>query len=60
MKTPTNKTPTSRSNRVGRFVVEKKGTDLFVNGNRILKPAGQPSVTRSELRAAVRKVASKR
>ncbi len=56
------KTATSQSHRSksDRFVVERKGSALFINGNRILNPAGKPSVTHSRLRAAVRKVAAKR
>jgi hypothetical protein len=50
----------SHSSKSGRFVVERKGSDLFINGNRILDPAGKPSVKHSRLRAAAHKVASKR
>jgi hypothetical protein len=49
-----------RSSKSGRFVIEKKGSALFINGNRILDPAGKPSVEHSRLRAAVNIVASKR
>ncbi|MDP9193490.1 MAG: hypothetical protein M3P06_17495 [Acidobacteriota bacterium] len=49
-----------RSSKSGRFVVERKGSAVFINGNRILDPAGKPSVKHSRLRAAVHKVAAKR
>jgi hypothetical protein len=48
------------SSKSGRFVVEKRGSALFINGNRILDPAGRPSVNQRRLRAAVQKVVSKR
>ena len=57
MKTATSKSHCSKSDR---SVVERKGSALFINGNRILDPAGKPSVKHSRLRAAVHKVAAKR
>lgn len=53
-------TSKSRRSKSDRFVVERKGSTLFINGNRILDPAGKPSVKHSRLRAAVRKVAANR
>lgn len=50
----------SRSNKdvaaakAARFVVEKRGSRVFINGYPILRPRGRTSVSRSELRKAVR------
>ena len=50
----------ARSTRSGRFTVVKKGNVLYINGNRILDPAGRPSVTSEKLRDAVQEVASRK
>jgi flagellar basal body rod protein FlgG len=51
---------TARSTKSGRFTVEKKGSVLYINGNRILDPIGKPSVESNKLRSAVKEVASRK
>lgn len=42
------------------FVVVKRGSDVYVNGNKILVPDGRGSVSRKTMRDAARKVAAER
>lgn len=39
------------------FVVVKRASSVYINGNRVLDPMGKPSVSMKKLRAAVREVA---
>ncbi len=48
----------ARSTKSGGLTVEKKGNVLYIDGNRILDPIGEPSVTSAKLRSAVQEVAN--
>jgi len=48
----------ARSTKSGHFTVEKKGSVLYINGNRILHPIGKPSVKSDKLRDAVQEIAA--
>lgn len=55
------KTSTARNSRrdsVG-FVVERRGSDVYVNGRKVLAPKGKTSVSRAKIRKAVYGVMSK-
>ncbi|MBW3563880.1 MAG: hypothetical protein KY459_04055 [Acidobacteria bacterium] len=56
----TGKASSSRSAMAGRFVVQKKSSGVFINGNKVLVPAGKSSVSRKKIGQAVEKVVSRR
>ncbi len=49
-----------RSASTGDFVVEKKGSNVYVNGYKILMPEGRGSVSRKKMQDAARTVAAGR
>jgi hypothetical protein len=55
-------TQAMKSNRrkAAKLVLEKRGASVFVNGNRVLTARGPASLSRKDLRAAVRDVAQRR
>jgi len=48
---------TTRKAETGKFIVVRRGAKTYIDGNLLLDPLGEPSVSRKRLRKAVRKVA---